>query len=131
VNTEKLSRKSHYYDRFGGKLGKAVKKKRKFGQVSRQKKNICPNASTCTKTSLNPNSAPYKNLPESNSPPGRSLIHILKLKRALQRYDAVKDFLVFCCVLWIDVEVAVSEELEFVLSLSILHVWLDEAIQDF
>ena len=34
VNTEKLSRKSRYYDRFGGEHGKAVKKKSLFSKVS-------------------------------------------------------------------------------------------------
>jgi hypothetical protein len=129
VNTEKLSRKSRYCDRFRGESGKAVKKKKEFGQVSRHKEIICPNAQKHHPTRTQHQT---KTSPNPNSHSRRLLIHIiLKLKRTLQRNNAVKDFLVFCCVLRIDVEVAVAEELEFILRLGVLHVWLNVAVHDF
>jgi hypothetical protein len=68
---EKLSKDEQTSDRFGIKRRKAVKRRREFGQGSKGEYLSVYNY--MHKNIINPNSAPNKNLPESNTNPGRSI----------------------------------------------------------
>ena len=141
--TEKLSELRATSDRFGGSRRKAVRTWSNFGQVWRKSQKSCQNPEqlrTGLKEIIERLSESERKMhwfggKAKTSPnlhtPGRSHIHLLKLKRALQRHNSVENKFIFCCVLRIDVEVAVAEELEFVLRLDVFHVWLDEAVHDF